>query len=100
MSYLQAAAPTVDMLAQMSRCLLETAQGKVIQGRQIHLPPSSSQCLGLTEVPYPPFLDLQRLQLARFLHRYINSCSLRCFTGADAARRKQSKQARGLITLI
>lgn len=49
--------------------------------------------------PCPPFLDLQKSQLARFPHRYINSCSQPCSTGADVARRKQSWQARGLITL-
>lgn len=54
MSYLQPAAPAVDMLAQVSRCLFETAQAKVIQERQIHLPLSSSQCLSLAEVSYPP----------------------------------------------
>lgn len=47
MSYLQAAAPTVDMFAQVCRCLSETAQAKAIQDRQIHLP-------GLMEFPYPP----------------------------------------------
>lgn len=54
MSYLQAAAPTVDMLAQVSHCLSETAQAKVIGDRKIHLPLSSSRCLSLTEFPYPP----------------------------------------------
>lgn len=44
----------VDMLAQMSCCLCEKVQAKVIQDRQIHLSLSSSKCLSLTEVPYPP----------------------------------------------
>lgn len=54
MSYLQAVAPTVDKLAQMSHCLSETVQAKVIQDKQIHLPLSSFQCLSLMEFPYPP----------------------------------------------
>lgn len=55
MSYLQAAAPAVDVLAQMSRCLSETVQAKVIQDRQIHLLLSCSKCLGRMEFAYPPF---------------------------------------------
>lgn len=39
MSYLQAAAPTVDMSAQMLAVFLkQRQQAKVIQDRQIHLP--------------------------------------------------------------
>lgn len=53
MSYLQVVfLPRLTCLAQMSRCLFETEQAKVIQDRQIHLP-LSSQCLRRTEVPYP-----------------------------------------------
>lgn len=73
MSYLQAAAPMVDMLAQMPRCLFETAQAKT--DRSIFRRPPL-RVLALRKSRIPPFLDLQRLQLACFLHRYINSCSV------------------------
>lgn len=89
------------VLAQMSCCLFETEQAKVIQDRQIHLP-LSSQCLSRTEVPHTPSPAwiFKECSWPCFHHRYINSCSPSCFTGADASRRKQSLQARGLITLI
>ncbi|CAB1433710.1 unnamed protein product [Pleuronectes platessa] len=51
--------------------------------------------------PPPPSLDVQRWQLACVFHQYMNSCSLRCFTGADACRRKTKLAGPGwVITLI
>lgn len=97
MSYLQAVAPTpqVDMLAQM--CPTKVIQDKSDPSSAVLLSASSPYGIPISSSSSSSFfLDLQRLQLASFLHWYINSCSLRCFTGADAARKKTKRAGQGV----
>lgn len=84
MSYLQAAPPTVDMSAQMlAVSLKQRQQAKVIQDRQIHLP-------SLMEFPYPSSWTFKDCSWPAFFTGTLTRAVLRCFTGADAASRKQS----------
>lgn len=89
MSYLQAAAPTADMLAQTSPCLSEA---KVIQDRQIHLPLSSSQCLSLTEFPYPPSWTFKDCSCPAFFTGTLTPAA--CAASLDQMQPEENKASR------